>query len=190
MLLAMEEILGRSGLEAILGLSRPTDPVVENSPKYLDQAYQYGHSGSLQIGLENEYGSIAGRGVALRVGQAWLKYGLREFGDELALGNLTFRLLPLQKRLKTGIEAFAALFNNYTNQRVRLEKDENNIYWQVEHCPLGTHSDDPCCQIAVGLLQEALYWVSGGKLFEVSEKQCVACGDQECIILINRTPVE
>ena len=126
----------------------------------------------------------AGRGLALRVGRACLKYGLREFGPELGLTDLAFRLLPLQTKLKTGSEAFAALFNKYTDQQVRLERDEKYIFWHIERCPLcwERRTESACCHLAVGLLQEALFWVSGGKYFEVEEKKCIACGDSTCTI--------
>jgi hypothetical protein len=43
--------------------------------------------------------------------------------------------------------------------------------------------------MAVGVLQEGLYWVSGGKYFLVEEKKCIACGDSTCTIVIERTPM-
>ena len=47
---------------------------------------------------------------------------------------------------------------------------------------------DPVCHLAVGLLQEALYWVSGGKVFNVEEKTCIAAGDATCTIEIDANP--
>jgi predicted hydrocarbon binding protein len=41
----------------------------------------------------------------------------------------------------------------------------------------------------VGLLQEALYWVSGGKVFNVEEKTCIAAGDKVCTIEIDQSPI-
>jgi predicted hydrocarbon binding protein len=43
--------------------------------------------------------------------------------------------------------------------------------------------------LAVGLLQEALYWVSGGKYFHVEEKNCIASGDSTCTIVIEQAPM-
>jgi len=45
------------------------------------------------------------------------------------------------------------------------------------------------CHLAVGLLQEALYWVSGGKFFNIEETQCIACGDATCTIMIDQNPM-
>ena len=190
-LLAMEEILGHSGVNAVLNLSDLPEYINDYPAYNQDLRFPFKHISSLQSGLERAYGPRAGRGLAMRVGRACLKYGLREFGPELGLTDLAFRLLPLQTKLKTGSEAFATLFNNFTDQQVRLETDEKSIYWHIERCPLcwERQADGPCCHLAVGLLQEALFWVSGGKYFEVEEKKCIACGDSGCTIMIDRTPM-
>jgi predicted hydrocarbon binding protein len=190
-LLAMEEILGRGGVNAVLNLV--------NLPAYINDLpansrvleFPFMHISLLQSGLESAYGPRAGRGLALRVGRAFLKYGLREFGPELGLTDLAFRLQPLQSKLKTCSEALAALFNGYTDQQVRLEMDKKSIHWLIERCPLcwERQAESPCCHFAVGLLQEAFFWVSGGKYFEVEEKKRIACGDSACTIWIDRTPM-
>jgi predicted hydrocarbon binding protein len=198
-LLAMEEILGHSGLNAALHLSQLPGYINNYPPHTQDLCFPFEHVSKLQTGLEKAYGPRAGRGLALRVGRACFKYGLREFGPELGLTDLTFRLLPIPAKLMAGSEAFAYLFNNFTDQRVRLERDDKNIYWHIERCPLCmdrqmetvelSQANGPCCHLAVGLLQEALYWVSGGKYFQVEEKSCIACGDGMCTIVIDQEPM-
>jgi predicted hydrocarbon binding protein len=200
LLLAMEEILGRSGVNAVLNLAG-LQAYISNYPPYnQDLDFSFEDVSKLQKGLEKAYGPRTGRGLAQRVGRASFKYGLREFGPELGLTDLAFRLLPLPAKLKAGSEALAALFNKFTDQRVRLERDEKVIYWHIERCPLcwerkrtdnaeGFQSSGPCCHLAVGLLQEALYWISGGKYFEVEEEKCIAIGDSTCTIVINQTPM-
>ena len=191
-LLGMEEILGHGGVNAVLNLADLSVYINDYPPYNQDLKFPFAHISHLQAGLESAYGPRAGRGLALRVGRACLKYGLREFGSELGLTDLAFRLMPLQTKLTTGSEAFAALFNNYTDQQVSLERDEKYIIWHIQRCPLcwERQAKKPCCHMAVGLLQEALCWVSGGKNFKVEEKKCIACGDSACTILIDRTPMD
>jgi predicted hydrocarbon binding protein len=188
--LAMEEILGHKGVTAILKLVNLPEYINNYPPNNQELLFPFEHISLLQSGLDGAYGPRAGRGLSVRVGRACLKYGLREFGTELGLTDLSFRLLPLQAKLKNGSETFAALFNNSTDQRVRLEWNEKYIYWHIERCPLcwERQTEVPCCHLAVGLLQEALFWVSGGKYFEVEEKNCIACGDIACTIVINQAP--
>ena len=104
---------------------------------------------------------------------------------------MAFRLLPLSTKLHTGANSFAGLFNKQTDQRVRVEETETTILWHIERCPLCWErtSDEPVCHLATGLLQEALYWVSGGKVFSVEEVACHARGDERCTILIQKTPL-
>jgi predicted hydrocarbon binding protein len=202
-LLAMEEILGQCGLNNLLELAGLLRYVRDDSAASQALSGQpFFDLSCLQVGLESAYGPRAGRGLAQRVGRACFKYGLREFGAELGLTDLAFRLQPLPVKLKTGSEALAALFNEQSGQHVLLERDEQHIYWRIERCPLcsGRPMDasdvvrdtishnDPFCHLAVGLLQEALYWVSGGKCFEVREEECIACGDSACTIVIDQTP--
>jgi predicted hydrocarbon binding protein len=188
-LLAMEEILGHAGTNAILNLAGlPAYLAYPHDNQELDLPFT--HISRLQAGLETAYGPRAGRGLALRIGRACLKYVLGEFGPELGLSDQAFRLLPLQTKLKTSSEAFATLFNNHTDQKIRLKIDQKSIFWQIERCPFcwERKSEVPCCHLAVGFLQEALFWVSGGKYFEVEEQNCIACGESACTIKIDRAP--
>jgi predicted hydrocarbon binding protein len=190
-LLAMEEILGHNEVNAVLNLAHLPDYIDQYPANNQDLKIPFEHVSQLQIAMESAYGPRAGRGLSLRVGRACLKYGLREFGSELGLTDLAFRLLPLPRRLKVGSEALAGLFNHSTDQRVHLEVDEKHIYWHIERCPMcwERQADGPCCTLAVGVLQEALYWVSGGKYYLVEEKKCIACGDSTCTIVIDQTPM-
>ena len=192
LLLAMEEILGIAGVNQVFHLADLPEYVIQDhAPAGWDPIFPLKKISHLLVGLESAYGTLAGRGLAQRIGRACFKYSLNEFGPELGFSDLSFRLLPLHAKLKTCNEAFAALFNRFIGQLIRLETDEKSLTWQIEHCPLcrGRHSDVPCCQLAVGWLQELLFWVSGGRCFEVEERKCMACGDNACIIVIDRAPM-
>jgi len=189
LLLAMEEILGRSGLNALLrsaSLAGYIDP-----PAGRNLAIPFEAIAALQAALEASYGTTAGRGLALRAGRACFKYGLREFGDELGVTALAFRLLPLPSKLETGSQALAALLNDHLGAQITLKKDQTTLSWNIENCPLcwGRRTDGPCCHLAVGVLQDACYWVSGGKTFLVEETRCIAHGDSACTIVIDQQPI-
>jgi len=190
-LLALEEIISRNGVNAILNLAALPD-LIDNYPssnQHLEFPFQT--VSRLQIALEDLYGPRGGRGVALRTGRACFQHGLREFGPLFGLTDLTFRLLPLPAKLKIGAASFADVFNKYSDQRVRLEDQDGRLLWHIERCPLcwGRHTETPACHMAVGVLQESLYWVSGGKFFNVEETHCIAAGDSICTIAIDKTPM-
>lgn len=190
-LLAMEEIIGRNGVNAILNTASLQNYINNFPPHDQDLKVPFETISRLQGALEDIYGPRGGRGLALRAGRACFKYGLREFGPALGLTDLAFRLLPLPAKLKAGSEAFAALFNEFSDQRVQLERDEAKIYWHIHRCPLcwKRQTGDLSCHLAVGLLQEALYWVSGGRFFQVEETRCCARGDPACTIVIDKDPM-
>lgn len=191
-LLAMEEVMGRNGVNAILNLAKLKNLVNNYPPNNFDRQFRFEEVGALQQALEATYGPRGSRGLALRAGRACFKYGLREFGPVLGIADLAFRLLPLNMKIKVGFEVFAETFNRYSDQIVRLGEERERFHWIISRCPVcwGRHTDEPCCHLAVGILQEGLYWVSGGKSFYVEEIACIAQGDQECVIVIEKRPLD
>ena len=188
---AMEEILGKNGVNAILNLAAMTEMISNKTLPKESPRLSFESIALLQDALEGFYGPHGGRGIAMRVGRACFQHGLREFGPAQGLTDLAFRLLPIQTKFSTGAAALAEIFNRHSDQRVRLDDKGRTLLWQIERCPLcwGRHTDVPCCQMAVGLLQESLYWMSGGKFYRVEETACIACGDQMCTILIDKVPM-
>lgn len=190
-LLAMEEILGHGDSNAVLKFACLPEYSNQYTAYDPDLKFPFEHISRFQSAIESTYGSQSGRGLSLRIGRACLKYVLREFGSDLGLTDPAFRLLPLPARLKIGTEAMAGLFNRFTDQRVSFNVDGKQINWHIERCPLcwEIQADEPCCTLEVGLLQETLYWMSGGKYYLVEEKSCIACGDSECNIVIDKIPI-
>ena len=110
----------------------------------------------------------------------------------LGIADLTFRVLPLGMKLRVGFEVLAQTFNKFTDHLVRLGEDEEHFHWIMERCGTcwGRKCDSTCCHLAVGILEEGLYWVSGGKNFYVEEVSCIAAGDRTCTILIDKRPLD
>jgi hypothetical protein len=188
---AMEEILGQNEVDAVLDLAHHPEYRHQLSTSSSDLRFSFESIGQFQASLERVYGSLAGRGLCQRVGRACLKYSLRKFGPGLGVTDLPFRLLPFPARLKAGCEALTGLFNQVSDQHVSLEMDKKYVYFRFERCLLckAGQARSSRCALVVGFLQEALYWVSGGKYFLVEEKNCIACGDTECTIVIDQAPM-
>jgi len=124
-LLAMEEIMGRNGVNAVLNLSKLPHLINNYPPNNFDRHFRFEDVGSIHQALDDMYGPRGGRGLALRSGRACFKYGLKEFGPVLGIADLAFRLLPLPMKLKVGAEVFAETFNKYTDQVVRLSDEQD-----------------------------------------------------------------
>jgi predicted hydrocarbon binding protein len=190
-LLSMEEVMGRNGVNAILNLASLSSLLEAYPADNSDLAFPFNTLSSITETLENAYGPHGGRGLALRVGRACFNYGVRQYGTQLGLTEMAFRLLPLPTKVSAGAKVLAELFNNYTDQRVRVEDQDGKLLWHIDQCPLcwERKTQDPACHLAVGLLQEALYWLSAGKVFNVEEQTCIAAGDTACTIMIDQSPI-
>ena len=190
-LTAMEEILGNSGINQILNHTQMSRFIGNFPPKNLDRGFSFEELSQIQVGMEEIFGTYGGHGLALRSGRACFKYGLKEFGDLLQVDKVGLSLLPLSKRLHIGAKIFSEAFNHFSDQRVSLEEIPGQILWKIEHCPVcwGRRSNHPVCHLAVGILQESLFWISGGKFFDVKEVECIAQGNLTCTIAINTEPL-
>ena len=164
-LLSMEEVMGRNGVNAILKLASLSSLMETYPVDNTELAFPFTALSSITDTLEQAYGPHGGRGLALRVGRASFNYGVRQYGTQLGLTEMAFRLLPLPTKVSAGARVFAELFNNFTDQRVRVEEEDGKLLWHIERCPLcwERKAQDPVCHLAVGLLQEALYWLVGGR---------------------------
>jgi hypothetical protein len=189
---AMEEVIGRTGVNAVLNLANLRHRINRYPPNNLDLAFSFDELSHLQTALESLYGIRGGRGLALRSGRACFKYGVREFGPLLGITELPFRLLPLEAKLRAGGDVFVEVFNKFSDQRVSLVEEADRFLWRIERCPVcwKRQTDSPACHLAVGILQEALYWVSGGKFFTVEEITCIAKGDPACTIVIEKQSLD
>nr|HID12272.1 4-vinyl reductase [Anaerolineae bacterium] len=191
-LLAMEEVMGRNGVNAILNLARLQHRIGNYPPNNFDQGFSFDELAQLLQALDEMYGPRGGRGLARRAGRSCFKFGIKDFGPMLGIADLAFRVLPLRMKLRVGFEVLAETFNRFTDHLVRLGEDGQYFHWIMERCGTcwGRKCDSPCCHLAVGILEEGLYWVSGGKIFYVEEVSCIAAGGRTCTILIGKRPLD
>ena len=190
-LTAMETIMGHHGVNAVLNLAQLHHLVNNYPPNNLKMGFTFTEFSAIQKTLDDMYGVRGGRGLALRAGRETWQYALKEFMPVLGITDLAFRTIPLGIKLKIGLDVFAQTFNRFSDQRVRLGEDERGYLWIIERCPICWQrtSPTPCCHLAVGLLEQALDWVSQGKRFRVREVTCIATGDETCTIVISKKPI-
>jgi len=192
LLLSLEEIVGHNGLNAVLNVAGVAQHISSLPPNTLDRQFAFDDLGHIHQALDRLYGVRAGRGLALRTGRAAFPHALREFGPMIGLTELPFRLLPLHMKLKAGLEGAAGILNRLTDQTVHLEESPDAYRLHLDVCPLcwERRLDQPGCHLAVGFFQEGLAWMSGGKNFLVEETECIARGDQACVLRIVRQPLD
>ncbi|PWH13726.1 MAG: 4-vinyl reductase [Anaerolineae bacterium] len=189
---ALEDVMGKNGLNAILNLAGLNNYIDNYPADNLEKTFDFADLSSINVALEEMYGPRGGRGLALRAGRATFADALRNFGALAGAGDLAFKVLPLQAKMRIGIPAMAKIFSQVSDQYSTVEERENEFVYTIHKCPVcwgRTGLDKPVCFIAVGLLQEGLKWVSGGNEFRVNESKCVAVGDDVCEFIIQKEPI-
>ncbi len=189
---ALEDVMGRNGLNAILNLAGLTKYIDGYPPDNLEKGFDFSELSSLGIALEEMYGPRGGRGLALRAGRATFSDALKDFGALAGVGDLAFKVLPLQAKLRIGLPAMAKIFSQVSDQLSTVEEKDTEFIYTIHKCPVcwgRADSDKPVCFIATGLLQEGLKWISGGSEFRVNESRCHAMGDEVCEFVIQKEPL-
>jgi predicted hydrocarbon binding protein len=202
---AMEEVLGEQGLRSVFQAAQaasgtaPSNAAPSSTMLWPEQApipFEALEGSAASLGcvlaaFEDVYGKLAGRGLALRVGRALFPHALREYGEGLGLTGTSFRLLPFPSKLRTFGAALSSLVNEGGDQRMQIEEQEGKLLVHLLRCPLCAQrkASESACLLVVGLAEEALYWMSGGKIFQVEEIACAARGDAECTLQIDQAPI-
>ena len=183
--------MGRNGVNAILNLANLPNLMENLPPDNLEKAFDFADLSAIMGALEEMYGPRGGRGLALRAGRATFSDALRNFGALAGVGDLAFKVLPLQAKLRIGLPAMAKIFSQISDQLSTVEEKDDHLVYTIHRCPVcyGRHSDKPDCYIAAGLLQESLKWVSGGSEFRVNESKCIAMGDPTCEFIVYKEPI-
>ena len=189
---ALEDVMGKNGLNAILNLAHLNDIIDNYPPSNLEREFDFADFSSLSVGLEEMYGARGGRGLGLRAGRSAFADALRNFGAMAGAGDLAFKVLPLKAKLKVGVPAMAKILSQVSDQETTVENHGEEYHYIIHRCPVcwgRTEEDKPVCAISTGLLLEGLKWVSGGSEFDVKETECIAKGDEVCKFIIQKEPI-
>ncbi len=189
---SLEDVMGKNGLNAILNLAGVPEYVDRYPPDNLDKGFDFAELSAICVALEDMYGPRGGRGLALRAGRATFSDALKNFGALAGVADLAFVVLPLEAKLRIGLNAFAKMFVQLTDQDTIVEERESDFVWTIRRCPCcwaRTNEDKPVCFISTGLLLESLKWVSGGNEFRVTESKCIAVGAEVCEFVISKEPM-
>jgi predicted hydrocarbon binding protein len=189
---SLEDVMGKNGLNAILNLAGLNSYIENYPPDNLEKAFDFAELSSIGVALEEMYGPRGGRGLMLRAGRATFADALKYFGALAGAGDLAFKVLPLQAKMRIGLPAMAKIFSQVSDQLSTVEEKDNELIYTIHKCPCcygRTGVDKPVCFIAVGLIQESLKWVSGGNEFRVNESKCVALNDPVCEFIIQKDPI-
>jgi len=188
---SMQTAMGRERLDEVLRVSELTS-LKKLPPNNLEKKFPFEWVSGLQAAAEAVYGERAGRSLNTRIGRLCFNNGLRDFEPVAGIDDLPMRLMPLNMKFRVGLEVFARVFNQFSDQVVRLSEGIGNFVWIIDRNPVcwGRRTTEPCCQLTVGILEELTFWGSGGRRFKVEETECVAVGAQACIFQIDKKAMD
>ncbi len=190
---ALEEIMGRNGLNAVLNMGGLAHWIENPPPDNMEKSeFDFAYMSALNQALEEMYGPRGGRGLQLRLGRVLFAEGLANFGALVGAGDLAFKVLPLSAKLKAGLPAIAKVFDSLSDQTSYVTDPGGDHYlYTIARCSMcwERHTEHPVCFIASGIIEEALRWVSGGRTFRVDEISCIGMGDETCSYAIYKEPL-
>jgi predicted hydrocarbon binding protein len=190
---AYEMVMGKNGLDAILNLAGLSDLIDHYPPDNLEREFDFADFTAIHIALEEKYGPRGGRGLALRAGRATFNDALRNFGALVGVGDLSFKVLPIQAKIRIVLPTSAKIFSQVTDQLSTVDETDNAFIWTIHRCPIcwsRKSVDKPVCYIFTGLLQAMLTWISSGLDFRINESKCCAVGDNVCEFIIQKESIE
>lgn len=187
-LVSAEEILGEKGIAALLNLAGLPELIGNYPPENVHKEFPFTSIAKIQKAFWIMLGSRGARVFATRAGEQTLRYGLNQFGAVARAAQAAMRIGSLESRIRVGVEFFAKFFNTVSDQKVRVEEDENYWYWIIERCPMcwNQKAEEPMCHLGVGVLQAAAAWATDGMRFRVGPTQCIGMGAKEGIIQIEK----
>jgi hypothetical protein len=136
------------------------------------------------IAAVERFGANAAAGIFHRAGRGGFGLLLIQWGEEAGFSKNDFKLLPMQKKILTGLSLLGKVFTFADGQSVSAAGDEAYFYWRVNG------STGSGCRYYAGLLQEYMAWLGGGKVFWVEETACIHDGAEECVFRISKKPLD
>ena len=187
-LMAIEEMIGPEAMKALLNLAGLSQFIEAYPPNNMGREVDFAEFSAIGAALEKMYGARGERGLGLHAGKASFNQGVAEFGSLSGMGELAFKAVSPNAKLKIGLKAMAEAFNKFSDQQTIVEEADKHFVYTIQRCPVcwGRTSPRSICYIATGIIQTGLHWSSEGHYFEVEEVACCATGDEACVFHIRK----
>jgi predicted hydrocarbon binding protein len=190
---AIEDIAGKNGIDIVLKLAGLEHLIDNYPPMNREKIFDFSDYSMINLAIREIYGDRGGRVMAIRAGRVTFKELLSSYGAMVGMTDLAMRLVPLKIKITLGLNAMAKVFNMVSDQLTTVEEKENGFLYSIARCPACwglNREQSPICAMQIGLIQEGLSWLSGGKRFKVTEIECRGMGADRCTFLVEKEPLE
>ncbi len=177
-LVSMEEVLGKTGLNAVLNAAGLAKYVGNFPPDNTEPSVSYTDYARLNAAIE-EYIGRASKGILQRIGRASFQYGVREQAALLGLaGAVAVKFLPRKQQVKFILTQIGNALKKISPETEFWVDDRDGMAYCARDCSIceGRTADQPVGHLLVGSLAEAAKWATGDEL-RVTETMCKAKGD-------------
>jgi hypothetical protein len=190
-LLALEDVMGTNGLNAILNLSGQSQLIGNYPPDNLASEFDYSHFSSIIGAVAEMYGQKGTRILGIRAGYATFKQMLIEIGDAVDVNDEDFQSLPDTEKIDLCLSLIINTFTQSAKDVPTYQMVEGGFLYSVNSCPVcwGRETEAPACFITEGMLRAALRWITNGQEFNVTQNTAHSCGSPTCDFFIPETPV-
>ena len=187
-LTAAEDILGQKGVNALLNLAGLPEYIGNYPPDNIRKEFSFEHVAAIQEALREMYGTKGARVFATKGGEQTFNHSLDKYDKVQKAARAAMAVGSMRTRMKAGLLFFAKFFNTVSDQKVRVEEDETHWKWIIEVCPMcwGKSANEPICHLAVGVLNSASKWATGGETLRIKATKCIGNGAKEGVILLEK----
>ncbi len=189
---AMEDVLGVNGVKATLHIANLAE-WIDNFPEdNLERNVDFASFSALNAGLDEIYGLRGGRSIARRSAWSMFDRALRHTSGVATVIDMAIKFLPMSIAVPRGLKAISIAFSKISDQQANFKNNDETYSFLFHRCAAcwGRQSQEPVCHSQVGLLEQCLRWISGGRSFRVQEIQCIAKGDEVCEFQIDKKPTD
>jgi predicted hydrocarbon binding protein len=189
-LLAMQEVMGTNGINALLRLANKPEYIGKLPPDDFKSEFDFADFSLLFGALDELYGVNGSRLLAIRAGMATFSETLKNMGEAVDVNDSDFVLLPVTEKIRVGISIVGITFMQSTQNLPVIHENDDRFIYSVSRCPIcwGRKTSEPSCHFFSGLLKGATTWVTGGVDCEVSQLAARSCGADSCDFAISKKP--
>jgi predicted hydrocarbon binding protein len=180
-LIAMEEVLGKNGVHAILNLGNLMQYVDNYPPDTNDRVFDFAHFSSIMQSIEEMYGVRGGRVLSLRAGRATFIDLIPYLAVHPEVNQIKESSTSDAEKVTNILKVFANLSNAISDQDITVKETDTALIYTNDRCPAcwGRKTDHNACSFSVGMVQEGVKWITG-KNIPIEETACAAMGDPSC----------